>query len=156
MLISIALSPNYSFSFNRRPHHLQSHSSPTPSPSSASRAVAQFGHRLRPPSPPSPSTSSPFHPPPSATVSSFDAVSPTAVAGVPSCPLPSTSSPQPVVRLKLRPVIGQLRFPNLVKLIGYCCKDDHRLLVYEFMFRGSLGYNSILMEPVVMGVAVSF
>ncbi|RWW63298.1 hypothetical protein BHE74_00029557 [Ensete ventricosum] len=23
-------------------------------------------------------------------------------------------------------------------LIGYCCEDDHRLLVYEFMFRGSL------------------
>ncbi|XP_050224594.1 anaphase-promoting complex subunit 1-like [Mercurialis annua] len=34
--------------------------------------------------------------------------------------------------------LGQLRHPNLVKLIGYCCKDDHRLLVYDFMFRGSL------------------
>ncbi|XP_050205529.1 probable serine/threonine-protein kinase PBL8 [Mercurialis annua] len=34
--------------------------------------------------------------------------------------------------------LGQLRHPNLVKLIGYCCEDDHRLLVYEFMFRGSL------------------
>ncbi|KAK9128249.1 hypothetical protein Syun_017046 [Stephania yunnanensis] len=34
--------------------------------------------------------------------------------------------------------LGQLRNPNLVKLIGYCCEDDHRLLVYEFMFRGSL------------------
>ncbi|CAI9264097.1 unnamed protein product [Lactuca saligna] len=32
----------------------------------------------------------------------------------------------------------QLRHPNLVKLIGYCYEDDHRLLVYEFMFRGSL------------------
>ncbi|CAI9286488.1 unnamed protein product [Lactuca saligna] len=32
----------------------------------------------------------------------------------------------------------QLRHPNLVKLIGYCCEDDHILLVYEFMFRGSL------------------
>ncbi|KAG0457734.1 hypothetical protein HPP92_022891 [Vanilla planifolia] len=31
--------------------------------------------------------------------------------------------------------LGQLRHPNLVKLIGYCCEDDHRLLVYEFMFR---------------------
>ncbi|XP_047340728.1 probable serine/threonine-protein kinase PBL8 [Impatiens glandulifera] len=34
--------------------------------------------------------------------------------------------------------LGQLRHQNLVKLIGYCCEDDHRLLVYEFMFRGSL------------------
>ncbi|KAI3994061.1 hypothetical protein MKX01_012318 [Papaver californicum] len=34
--------------------------------------------------------------------------------------------------------LGQLRHRNLVKLIGYCCEDDHRLLVYEFMFRGSL------------------
>ncbi|KAL6597464.1 hypothetical protein ACP70R_046904 [Stipagrostis hirtigluma subsp. patula] len=34
--------------------------------------------------------------------------------------------------------LGQLRHPNLVKLIGYCCEDDHRLLVYDFMFRGSL------------------
>ncbi|KAK8926346.1 Serine/threonine-protein kinase [Platanthera zijinensis] len=34
--------------------------------------------------------------------------------------------------------LGQLRHPNLVKLIGYCCEDDHRLLAYEFMFRGSL------------------
>ncbi|CAL1373147.1 unnamed protein product [Linum trigynum] len=34
--------------------------------------------------------------------------------------------------------LGKLRHPNLVKLIGYCCEDDHRLLVYEFMFRGSL------------------
>ncbi|KAK4833318.1 hypothetical protein QYF36_002691 [Acer negundo] len=34
--------------------------------------------------------------------------------------------------------LGQLRHPNLVKLIGYCCEDDHRLLVYEYMFRGSL------------------
>ncbi|CAH1444248.1 unnamed protein product [Lactuca virosa] len=34
--------------------------------------------------------------------------------------------------------LGQLRHPNLVKLIGYCCEDDHIFLVYEFMFRGSL------------------
>ncbi|CAL4911892.1 unnamed protein product [Urochloa decumbens] len=34
--------------------------------------------------------------------------------------------------------LGQLKHPNLVKLIGYCCEDDYRLLVYEFMFRGSL------------------
>ncbi|KAF5737327.1 serine/threonine-protein kinase [Tripterygium wilfordii] len=34
--------------------------------------------------------------------------------------------------------LGQLRHLNLVKLIGYCCEEDHRLLVYEFMFCGSL------------------
>ncbi|KAI7749795.1 hypothetical protein M8C21_012153, partial [Ambrosia artemisiifolia] len=34
--------------------------------------------------------------------------------------------------------LGQLNHPNLVKLIGYCIEDDHRMLVYEFMPRGSL------------------
>ncbi|VYS65613.1 unnamed protein product [Arabidopsis thaliana] len=34
--------------------------------------------------------------------------------------------------------LGQLDHPNLVKLIGYCLEEEHRLLVYEFMTRGSL------------------
>ncbi|XP_020265967.1 probable serine/threonine-protein kinase PBL17 isoform X1 [Asparagus officinalis] len=34
--------------------------------------------------------------------------------------------------------LGQLSHPNLVKLIGYCCEDMHRLLVYEYMACGSL------------------
>ncbi|XP_077238454.1 protein kinase superfamily protein [Tasmannia lanceolata] len=34
--------------------------------------------------------------------------------------------------------LGQLRHPHLVKLIGYCCEEEERLLVYEFMPRGSL------------------
>ncbi|KAK9675824.1 hypothetical protein RND81_11G034000 [Saponaria officinalis] len=34
--------------------------------------------------------------------------------------------------------LGQLHHPNLVKLIGYCVEGEHRLLVYEFMPRGSL------------------
>ncbi|XP_059454659.1 probable serine/threonine-protein kinase PBL17 isoform X2 [Corylus avellana] len=34
--------------------------------------------------------------------------------------------------------LGQLRHSNLVKLIGYCCEDEHRLLVYEYMASGSL------------------
>ncbi|KAK4715632.1 hypothetical protein R3W88_013970 [Solanum pinnatisectum] len=34
--------------------------------------------------------------------------------------------------------LGQLRHPNLVKLIGYCIDDDNHLLVYEFMPKGSL------------------
>ncbi|EPS58949.1 hypothetical protein M569_15863, partial [Genlisea aurea] len=34
--------------------------------------------------------------------------------------------------------LGQLHHPNLVKLIGYCIEGDNRLLVYEFMPKGSL------------------
>ncbi|XP_051119486.1 probable serine/threonine-protein kinase PBL15 [Andrographis paniculata] len=34
--------------------------------------------------------------------------------------------------------LGQLRHPNLVKLMGYCCEEEDRLLVYEFMPRGTL------------------
>ncbi|KAL3844645.1 hypothetical protein ACJIZ3_002048 [Penstemon smallii] len=34
--------------------------------------------------------------------------------------------------------LGELVHPHLVKLIGYCIEDDQRLLVYEFMARGSL------------------
>ncbi|PKA51953.1 Protein kinase APK1A, chloroplastic [Apostasia shenzhenica] len=34
--------------------------------------------------------------------------------------------------------LGQLSHPNLVKLIGFCLEDEQRLLVYEFMPRGSL------------------
>ncbi|KMT05238.1 hypothetical protein BVRB_7g173800 isoform B [Beta vulgaris subsp. vulgaris] len=34
--------------------------------------------------------------------------------------------------------LGQLYHPHLVKLVGYCVEDEHRLLVYEFMPRGSL------------------
>ncbi|KAJ4733524.1 Protein kinase superfamily protein [Rhynchospora pubera] len=34
--------------------------------------------------------------------------------------------------------LGQLSHPNLIKLIGHCLEDEHRLLVYEFMPRGSL------------------
>ncbi|XP_028058133.1 receptor-like cytoplasmic kinase 176 [Camellia sinensis] len=34
--------------------------------------------------------------------------------------------------------LGQFCHPHLVKFIGYCLEDEHRLLVYEFMPRGSL------------------
>lgn len=34
--------------------------------------------------------------------------------------------------------LSQLRHENLVKLIGYCSESNHRLLVYEFMPKGSL------------------
>ncbi|KAK1395211.1 Protein kinase APK1A chloroplastic [Heracleum sosnowskyi] len=34
--------------------------------------------------------------------------------------------------------LGTLTHPNLVKLVGYCLKEEHRLLVYEFVSQGSL------------------
>jgi hypothetical protein len=34
--------------------------------------------------------------------------------------------------------LGQLRHRNLVKLVGYCSEEEHRLLVYEYMPKGSL------------------
>ncbi|KAM3336569.1 hypothetical protein ACQJBY_030528 [Aegilops geniculata] len=34
--------------------------------------------------------------------------------------------------------LGQLSHHNLVRLVGYCLEDEQRLLVYEFMPRGSL------------------
>ncbi|XP_023533196.1 probable serine/threonine-protein kinase PBL3 isoform X3 [Cucurbita pepo subsp. pepo] len=34
--------------------------------------------------------------------------------------------------------LGQLRHDNLVRLIGYCSESDDRLLVYEYMPKGSL------------------
>ncbi|KAL7603414.1 serine/threonine-protein kinase RIPK isoform X1 [Lactuca sativa] len=35
-------------------------------------------------------------------------------------------------------LLGQLRHPHLVRLIGYCCEEENRLLVYEYMPRGNL------------------
>ncbi|XP_028556495.1 probable serine/threonine-protein kinase PBL16 isoform X2 [Dendrobium catenatum] len=37
--------------------------------------------------------------------------------------------------------LGQLSHPNLVKLIGYCCEDNHRVLIYELLPRGSVEAN---------------
>ncbi|KAG6792234.1 hypothetical protein POTOM_001378 [Populus tomentosa] len=34
--------------------------------------------------------------------------------------------------------LGQLKHRHLVNLIGYCCEDEHRLLVYEYVERGNL------------------
>ncbi|KAF0902562.1 hypothetical protein E2562_018058 [Oryza meyeriana var. granulata] len=34
--------------------------------------------------------------------------------------------------------LGMLSHPHLVKLVGFCNQDDHRMLVYEYMPRGSL------------------
>ncbi|KAK7255727.1 hypothetical protein RIF29_29146 [Crotalaria pallida] len=35
-------------------------------------------------------------------------------------------------------ILGQLKHRHLVNLIGYCCEDEHRLLVYEYLERGNL------------------
>ncbi|XP_050221870.1 probable serine/threonine-protein kinase PBL3 [Mercurialis annua] len=34
--------------------------------------------------------------------------------------------------------LGKLHHPNLVKLVGYCLDGENRLLVYEYMWKGSL------------------
>ncbi|KAL3729268.1 hypothetical protein ACJRO7_026377 [Eucalyptus globulus] len=41
-------------------------------------------------------------------------------------------------------ILGHLVHPNFVKLIGYCAEGDERLLIYEYMQRGSL--NNHLFE----------
>ncbi|GJN33061.1 hypothetical protein PR202_gb21620 [Eleusine coracana subsp. coracana] len=46
--------------------------------------------------------------------------------------------------------LGQLRHPNLVKLVGYCCEDEHRLLVYEYMEHGSLENHLFKQIPAVL------
>ncbi|KAH7351903.1 hypothetical protein KP509_19G019400 [Ceratopteris richardii] len=35
-------------------------------------------------------------------------------------------------------LLAALNHPNIVKLIGFCAEDENRLLVYEYMCRGSL------------------
>jgi hypothetical protein len=37
--------------------------------------------------------------------------------------------------------LGMLSHPHLVKLVGYGCQDDQRMLVYEYMARGSLEHH---------------
>ncbi|CAO2836834.1 unnamed protein product [Amaranthus hypochondriacus] len=50
--------------------------------------------------------------------------------------------------------LGQLSHPNLVKLIGYCCEDDHRVLIYEYLARGSVENNlfSRVLLPLSWGI----
>lgn len=42
--------------------------------------------------------------------------------------------------------LSLVQHPNLVKLIGYCVDNDHRILVYEFLPNGSLE-NHLLGMP---------
>lgn len=52
--------------------------------------------------------------------------------------------------------LGQLRHPHLDKLIGYCCQDEERLLVYEFMPRGSLENHLFKSEFRVLLVVICY
>ncbi|KAJ8747729.1 hypothetical protein K2173_014504 [Erythroxylum novogranatense] len=54
-----------------------------------------------------------------------------------------------------------LSHPNLVKLIGYCCEDEHRVLIYEYMARGSVENNlfsrkSIASSPWSVRMKIAF
>ncbi|KAL2940097.1 Serine/threonine-protein kinase RIPK [Bienertia sinuspersici] len=40
--------------------------------------------------------------------------------------------------------LGQLRHPHLVKLIGYCCEDKKKVLIYEYMAGGNV--DNLLFE----------
>ena len=50
--------------------------------------------------------------------------------------------------------LGQLRHSHLVKLIGCCCEEDQRLLVYEYMPRGSL--ENQLFRSMLLGLLFFF
>ena len=38
-------------------------------------------------------------------------------------------------------MLSRLQHPNLVELIGYCADGDQRILVYEYMKKGSLNHH---------------
>uniref|UniRef100_A0A0D9W1R5 non-specific serine/threonine protein kinase n=1 Tax=Leersia perrieri TaxID=77586 RepID=A0A0D9W1R5_9ORYZ len=46
--------------------------------------------------------------------------------------------------------IGLIQHINLVKLIGFCCQGDKRLLVYEHMLNGSLDAHLLQSNPTVL------
>ncbi|WVZ69915.1 hypothetical protein U9M48_018630 [Paspalum notatum var. saurae] len=50
--------------------------------------------------------------------------------------------------------LGNLQHPHLVKLVGYCIEDDQRLLVYEFMSRGSLENHLFRIESLPLPWAI--
>ncbi|KAL9320848.1 hypothetical protein ACSQ67_012687 [Phaseolus vulgaris] len=45
-------------------------------------------------------------------------------------------------------MLSMVQHPNLVRLIGYCADDHHRILVYEFMANGSLENHLLGQFPV--------
>ncbi|KAL9250336.1 putative serine/threonine-protein kinase PBL23 [Drosera capensis] len=44
-------------------------------------------------------------------------------------------------------MLSLLHHPNLVNLIGYCCEGEQRILVYEFMHKGSLEDHLLDLPP---------
>ncbi|CAK9164948.1 unnamed protein product [Ilex paraguariensis] len=46
-------------------------------------------------------------------------------------------------------ILGRLSHPNLVKLLGYCWEYTERLLVYEFMQKGSLADHLFRENPAI-------
>lgn len=51
-------------------------------------------------------------------------------------------------------MLSMVQHPNLVRLIGYCVDDHHRILVYEFMANGSLENHLLGMMPKNSGVGL--
>eukprot|EP00250_Pteridium_aquilinum_P002341 c12539_g1_i1 orf=146-1240(+) len=49
-------------------------------------------------------------------------------------------------------LLGALHHPNVVKLIGFCAEDSNRLLVYEYMSRGSLEYHLFRQGNYIQGL----
>nr|KAJ0210810.1 hypothetical protein LSAT_V11C400218450 [Lactuca sativa] len=49
-------------------------------------------------------------------------------------------------------MLGRLRHPNLVSLVGYYQHEDERLLVYEYMSGGRLGEHIFVSEHEVLEV----
>ncbi|KAF7120102.1 hypothetical protein RHSIM_Rhsim13G0201200 [Rhododendron simsii] len=52
--------------------------------------------------------------------------------------------------------LGQLRHENLVRLIGYCSESENRLLVYEFMSKGSLENHLFRSEFILLLFLLTF
>ncbi|XP_048546523.1 disease resistance protein RGA5-like isoform X2 [Triticum urartu] len=44
--------------------------------------------------------------------------------------------------------LGMMQHPHLVRLLGYCYQDEHRILVYEYMPKGSLKHHLLENPPV--------
>ncbi|GMP65400.1 hypothetical protein CsSME_00026210 [Camellia sinensis var. sinensis] len=44
-------------------------------------------------------------------------------------------------------ILSLLHHPNLVNLVGYCCDGDQRILVYEYMAKGSLEDHLLDLAP---------